>query len=221
MTGQFPRFDILPAAQQRLWPDLSPARKLGFVLYGGTAIALRLGHRQSVDFDFFSDHEFQPTALIRQFPSLSGATVAQEAPSTLTVLAPVTGSGGVKVSFFGGLTFGRLGQPDATPDGVMEVASSLDLLAHKLKVILQRVESKDYMDIDALVQSGEALAGGLAGAGALYPNFATQEALKALAYFEGGDLHLLPGEVRERLVRAASQARSVPPTRVLSLRLAG
>jgi hypothetical protein len=33
---------------------LGPARSLGFVLYGGAAIALRLGHRQSVDFDFFS-----------------------------------------------------------------------------------------------------------------------------------------------------------------------
>ncbi len=27
----------------------------GFVLYGGTAIALRLAHRPSVDFDFFND----------------------------------------------------------------------------------------------------------------------------------------------------------------------
>ncbi|WP_373321508.1 nucleotidyl transferase AbiEii/AbiGii toxin family protein [Rivihabitans pingtungensis] len=34
---------------------LAQASKLGFVLYGGTAIALRLGHRESVDFDFFSD----------------------------------------------------------------------------------------------------------------------------------------------------------------------
>jgi hypothetical protein len=33
---------------------LPPAQRLGFVLYGGTAIALRLGHRSSVDFDFFT-----------------------------------------------------------------------------------------------------------------------------------------------------------------------
>lgn len=47
--------DILPMAQRRLWPQLGNAPKLGFVLYGGTAIALRLGHRDSVDFDFFSE----------------------------------------------------------------------------------------------------------------------------------------------------------------------
>jgi hypothetical protein len=45
----------LPIAQQHLWQELRPARDLGFVLYGGTAIALRLGHRPSVDFDFFTD----------------------------------------------------------------------------------------------------------------------------------------------------------------------
>ena len=54
MTTFEPRLDILPAAQRKLWPELKPVQQQGFVLYGGTAIALRLGHRQSVDFDFFS-----------------------------------------------------------------------------------------------------------------------------------------------------------------------
>ena len=54
--GKFePCMHILPPAQKRLWPELGMARKLGFTLYGGTAIALRLGHRDSVEFDFFSD----------------------------------------------------------------------------------------------------------------------------------------------------------------------
>jgi hypothetical protein len=43
-----PRLDALPDAQQRLWPELRPARDLGFVLYGGTAIALRLGQLPSI-----------------------------------------------------------------------------------------------------------------------------------------------------------------------------
>lgn len=47
-----PRLDILPTAQRQVWPALSHASQLGFVLYGGTAIALRLGHRPSLDFDF-------------------------------------------------------------------------------------------------------------------------------------------------------------------------
>jgi hypothetical protein len=47
-----PRHDILPPPRA-LWaePDATPDH---FTLYDGTALALRLGHRQSVDFDFFS-----------------------------------------------------------------------------------------------------------------------------------------------------------------------
>jgi hypothetical protein len=43
-----PRLDILPDAQRRLWPELAQTPE-DFTLYGGTAIALRLGHRQSAD----------------------------------------------------------------------------------------------------------------------------------------------------------------------------
>jgi hypothetical protein len=48
-----PKLDILPAAQKEIWASLAPAPHLNFVLYGGTAIALQLGHRESLDFDFF------------------------------------------------------------------------------------------------------------------------------------------------------------------------
>ena len=63
-----PRKEILPAAQQRLWPELHPAIALGFVLYGGTAIALRLGHRTSVDFDFFCERPLDRNAMSAALP---------------------------------------------------------------------------------------------------------------------------------------------------------
>src|SRR6266481_720300 len=47
-----PRLENLPAPQKRLWPELAQTPD-HFILYGGTAIALRLGHRPSVDFDFY------------------------------------------------------------------------------------------------------------------------------------------------------------------------
>lgn len=52
-----PRLDILPKSQRELWPDLD-AVPSDFVLYGGTALALQLGHRISEDFDFFSSTGF-------------------------------------------------------------------------------------------------------------------------------------------------------------------
>lgn len=48
-----PKLDILPLAQRNLWPNLVQLPR-HFVLYDGTAIAIRLGHRESIDFDFFS-----------------------------------------------------------------------------------------------------------------------------------------------------------------------
>ena len=76
MIGVFkPRFDILPPSQQRLWPKLKAAVDLGFVLYGGTAIALRLGHRPSVDFDFFTEKPLDRDALRAAFPFLAQSTV--------------------------------------------------------------------------------------------------------------------------------------------------
>jgi Nucleotidyl transferase AbiEii toxin, Type IV TA system len=65
-----PRLDILPDAQRRLWPELAQTPE-DFTLYGGTAIALRLGHRQSVDFDFFAfASTFEPVILLQRVPYL-------------------------------------------------------------------------------------------------------------------------------------------------------
>jgi Nucleotidyl transferase AbiEii toxin, Type IV TA system len=57
-----PNLKILPQGQRELWPLLAavPAR---FTLYGGTALAIQLGHRESVDFDFFSSQAFDPIKL--------------------------------------------------------------------------------------------------------------------------------------------------------------
>lgn len=71
-----PRVDLLPSAQRSLWPRLK-AVPADFMLYGGTALALRLGHRESVDFDFFSDRSFTPAELQAEIPLLSSIALAQ------------------------------------------------------------------------------------------------------------------------------------------------
>ena len=110
MKSFHPCFAILPAPQAELWGALAPVRDLGFVLYGGTAIALRLGHRHSVDFDFFTHLPLNRAALKQSLPWSSSAVVLQDEPESLTVLAP----GEVKVSFLGGLKVGRVGEPEAS-----------------------------------------------------------------------------------------------------------
>ena len=208
--SRFPRLDILPAAQRTLWPQLADVSRHSFVLYGGTAVALYLGHRESVDFDFFTNLTFQPDDLVGSYLFLREVEVLQSQQNTLTVITAGRETGGVKISFFGGLRFGRLAQPRRAPDGVMNVASLDDLLAHKLKTILQRVETKDYLDVDALLRSGLSLSSGLAGAQLLFPAFAPQECLKALTYFEDEALSDLPRDLEERLLSAVKNVRSVP-----------
>jgi hypothetical protein len=123
----------------------------------------------------------------------------------------------VKVSFFGGMDFGRVGDPDPTDDGVMLVASVDDLMATKAKVMLQRVEAKDYRDMAAMIRGGASLAKGLAAARALYgAAFQPSESLKAMVYFEGGDLSDLSLQDRQTLVEAASRVRDLPNLKILS-----
>jgi hypothetical protein len=211
-----PHLDILPPNQKALWPSLSVLVTLGFVLYGGTAVALQLGHRESIDFDFFNDQPLDRARLLAILPVLHDAKILQEVPDTLTVET----SGAVKLSFFGGLGFGRVGTPLRANDTGLEVASLLDLMTTKLKVIMQRIETKVYCDIASMLDAKVELAEGLAGARALYGlQFQPSESLKALTWFEGGDLHLLDQSLRTKLVAAAAAVTDLPKIERLASRL--
>jgi hypothetical protein len=127
----------------------------------------------------------------------------------------------VKVSFFGGIDFGRVGEPSVTDHGGIVVASSLDLLATKLRVILPRAEARDYRDVAALLAAGEDLASGLAAALALFGSaFPASEALKALSFFGDGDLHTLGPAERRRLAEEAAAVRDLPAVAIRARTLA-
>jgi hypothetical protein len=91
-------------------------------------MALQLGHRQSVDFDFFRTGPLHKQEIREAFQFLENRPVLQDTPDTLIVLAEMP-SGAVKVSFFGGIGFGRVHEPLQTRDGTLLVASLDDLMA--------------------------------------------------------------------------------------------
>ena len=195
-----PRLEILPPAQRSLWNDLGVIPRT-FVLYGGTALALRLGHRQSIDFDFFTNESFEPAVLLSQIEFLRDGRVDQRGNNTLT--AVVDRGGEVKISFFGGVNMNRVNDPDVISDPRVRIASLLDLTATKLKTIQQRAEAKDYLDVFAAIEHGIALPAALSAAAAIYGRtFNAIAALKALSYFADGDLPLLNADVKRRLREA-------------------
>jgi hypothetical protein len=213
-----PRFDpiksVLPLPQSKIWPELQPTTTLGLVLYGGTAIALRLGHRSSVDFDFFTSAPLDKKAIRDRLPFVHRGEVTQEDPNTLAIITHPDGfeQSDVRVSFFGGLALGRVGTPERTKDGVLDAASLDDLMATKVVVILNRVECKDYRDIAAMISAGVRLDKGLAAAALMHPHaFQPQESLRALTFFEGGDLDKLSRSERTVLIEASRHVRDLPP----------
>lgn len=134
---------------------------------------------------------------------------------------PAPGRRSVKVSFFGGLTFGRVGDPLLTADGVLEVASLDDLMAHKLTVILQRSERKDYEDVAAMIRAGSSVAHGLAAARLFFGRaFQPAESLKAMVYFRDGNLSRLSRGDRNTLIAAAAATGELPAVSLRSKRLA-
>lgn len=213
MLPPFPRLDILPKPQRRLWDELG-AVPADFTLYGGTAVALHLGHRQSQDFDFFGEHSFQPATLLRNLPFMVDAVVTQSQADTLSVV--IDRDGPVRMSFFGVPGFRRLAPVHIVAGNGLRIASLLDLAGTKAAVVQQRAEAKDYVDIDAILREGGIdLPMALAAARAIYgAQFNPQITLKALSYFGDGDLPQLPRAIQDRLVNAS---RSVDLDRLPSV----
>lgn len=215
-----PRLDILPPAQQSLWPHLADLPD-HFVLYGGTAIALRLGHRESVDFDFFSDiplDEALKEELLSRVAWLVGAQVLQSDRNTLT-LGVQHAASAIKLSFFGGIRTGRVGTPERTDDAVLWVASLDDLMAHKLKVIHDRAEGRDYQDIAVMLGHGQSLARGLAAMEALFGSHVpAMITMKALTFFDDiNEAWRLTDQMKTAMLKASRQLGAhIEPVKIAS-----
>lgn len=211
-----PNLSILPSAQLLLFPELknTPSH---FVLCGGTAIALRLGHRVSVDFDFFSKQCFDPDRLYHEIPYLLDSEVIDKREDTLTCL--LNREGFVKLSFFGGLPFDYIETPE-TIDGIdIKIASLLDLSGMKAAVLQKRAASRDYIDIDALMTDAHiSLEAMLAAGQVLYGKaFNATITLKALTYYADGDLLEVPTDMRTRITHAVKTLDSEKISEFLAL----
>jgi len=129
----------------------------------------------------------------------------QREPNTFS--CTIDRDGAIKMSFLGFPAPPRLLPPLIAPDNGLQIASLLDLAATKSAVVQMRAEAKDYLDIDALLTDGRVdLRNALAAGRAIYgASFNPQITLKAISYFEDGDLPRLPQPVKDRLAKAARE----------------
>jgi hypothetical protein len=182
------------------WETVTPAmrqvlRFLGgccfadrFYLAGGTALALRLGHRRSVDLDFFSASD-EVTRRTRQ------EIVRALAPLDVQVLEDVDGNlltqvSGLHVGFF---SYGYpLLEPTGRAEGVA-LAGLVDTGLMKLDALAGRGSRKDFYDVYVIAQQ-MSLSDLLARGAVKYPYVRDFElmAVESMVLFENADRDLQP-----------------------------
>lgn len=176
-------FDAIPEPVNDLLASLAPRTELrDFALGGGTSLALRFGHRLSVDLDFFTTDVFSPNELITNL-ELRGATIVTQAANSVTVDA-----GGVKLDFLRHAY--PLLQPVECLDGIA-LLSLPDLAAMKLNAIANRGSKKDFFDVVALSMhfSMQEMIGFFTRK---YPTSDAFTVIRSLAWFEDAELEPNP-----------------------------
>jgi len=133
-------FQVLPSVQKDVLQALSAQSWLdAFYLVGGTALALQIGHRQSVDFDFFTRADFRNRDVISHLMKLGQFELFDEAQHT------VNGSlNNVKLSFI------RYDYPLLKSTHTcfsVQIADVIDIAAMKLAAISGRGDKKDFVDM--------------------------------------------------------------------------
>jgi len=117
----------------------------GFYLAGGTACAIQLGHRISVDLDFFQAVQFHADELSQQL-ALEGITLEAEEVSLGTVKGQLAGTA---VSFFH-YPYPLLSAPIEW-EGIL-LASLIDIGLMKITAIASRGAKKDFVDLYYILQ---------------------------------------------------------------------
>ena len=131
--------EILSEQQVELLPLLGkPSRSFGLV--GGTAIALQIGHRRSIDFDLFSFKEFKNRDIQKKVESITRIEkVFVNKTGEYTFL-----SNGVKITFF---NYPYKIEYKKNFEGIIKMPDLLTLAAMKAFALGKRAKWKDYVDL--------------------------------------------------------------------------
>jgi hypothetical protein len=139
--------DGLPIKQISVLKSLgNQASSKGFYLAGGTALAIHLSHRISVDLDWFTPHAFADGMILAQSLRNSNVNLDIEQVSPGTLHGSVKG---VRVTFLQ-YQYPLLKPLEQWNEMSCQLASLEDLACMKLSAVAQRGARKDFCDIYAL-----------------------------------------------------------------------
>lgn len=172
--------EILSEAQKKLLPLLAEFRS-SFGMVGGTAIALHLGHRESIDFDLFSMSPIDRDFIREKLASAdSDLRTLVDTPDEYAVLV-----GEVKVTF---LRYPFLLEFPVVLGDTARLADLPTLAAMKAYVLGRRAKWKDYVDLYFIMKGRHTLGDITGKASAIFSGEFNEKIFRAqLAYFEDID----------------------------------
>jgi predicted nucleotidyltransferase component of viral defense system len=184
-------FSVLPKKQIQLLRKLKFLKKYGFYLAGGTALALQIGHRTSVDFDFYTEKKFDSRKLREEFDKRF-KKVQEIYIDEDTLELNIDGVG---MSFFKYPY--KLIRPCQKINEI-NLASKEDIAAMKIISISQRGRKRDFIDIYFLIKEF-GLEQIIQFVKEKYPMFNIYVGLQGLTYFKDADED--PEKVRFKLLK--------------------
>jgi hypothetical protein len=163
---------------------------------GGTALALYMGHRKSIDFALFSEQLFDVSELEKYFVQNYGFITARTTYSTL-----IGNMYSIKVDCVG-YNY-PLVEPSHEYDGI-RMYSMPDIAAMKLTAISQSGNRlKDFVDV-AFMSSGLSLENMLSAFEKKYHNVSAMTAVRGITYYDDIDfsakINLMEGNFKWRTV---------------------
>jgi hypothetical protein len=165
-------------------PWLSP-----YYLAGGTALALHLGHRTSIDLDFFTESEVEEMAIVDHLRAAGNLRLDQMGKGTI-----VGNLGSVRISFFKYPY--RLLDPLIEWNG-LNMASIHDIALMKMVAIFQRGSIKDFIDLFFIAREFKTIDALIPELSIKYVGvqFNTNHILRSLCYFEDAENEPMPSMI--------------------------
>lgn len=183
-------WDVIDPARLTLLGNLAGEPPVGrSYLAGGTALALLLGHRESVDFDWFTPEPFDPETVSRRMGRFGVVSVAETAPGTF-----IGWIGDTQVTWlhYPNPVLEPFTEPPDVPG--LRIASLTDMGIMKWTALANRGSIKDFLDLYVLDRKGVTLRDLFTLLEKKYPGarINTYHMIKSLSWFDDAETEPWP-----------------------------